>query len=156
VHAQVRAGAALYFVAWRVYSQEVRELLPSKIVPGWCLAPVSAAARAAYDAPFPTQEFVAGARRFPLLVPITADDRERERCEAAWSVLERWQKPLLTLWGDHCPFTHLDLRRSFQQRVPGARLPGLAHEVLHASHYSQEDAGEALAERIVAFVRRFS
>jgi haloalkane dehalogenase len=156
VHAQVRAGAPLYFVAWRVYSQEVRELLPSKIVPGWCLAPVSAAARAAYDAPFPAQDFVAGARRFPLLVPITADDPERDRCEAAWAVFERWQKPLLTLWGDHCPFTHLDLGRSFQRRVPGAQLPGLAHEVLRASHYSQEDAGEALAERIVAFVRRFA
>jgi len=155
VHAQVRAGAPFYFLAWRVYSQEVRELVPSKIVPGWCLEPLSAEACSAYDAPFPTQEHLAGARRFPLLVPLTADDLERDKCEAAWEVYRRWQKPLLTLWGDHCPFTHGDLGRSFQSQVPGARLPGIEHEVLAASHFSQEDAGELLAAKLVAFVKRF-
>jgi haloalkane dehalogenase len=155
VHAWVRAGAPLFFLAWRIYSQEVRELIPSKIVPGWCLRGLSADARAAYDAPFPTQDYVAGARRFPLLVPITADDPERDKCEAAWTVFERWQKPLLTLWGELCPFTHGDLGRSFQSRVPGARLPGIEHKRFAASHFSQEDVGAELAAEIVAFVRRF-
>ena len=57
----------------------------------------------------------------PLLVPITADDPERDQCEAAWDVYRRWQKPLLTLWGELCPFTHGDLGRLFQSQVPGAR-----------------------------------
>jgi haloalkane dehalogenase len=156
VHALVSKGAPLYFLSWRVYSQEVRELIPSKIVPGWCLQPLSVAARTAYDSPFPTQAYVAGARRFPLLVPITADDPEREKCEAAWAVYERWQKPLLTLWGDLCPFTHLDLGRPFQTRVPGARLPGIEHKRFAASHFSQEDVGAELAAEMVAFVRRFA
>jgi haloalkane dehalogenase len=156
VHAQVRSGAPLYFLSWRVYSQELRELIPSKVIGGWCLAPLDAGARAAYDAPFPTQEYAAGARRFPLLVPITADDPERDKCEAAWAVWRRWQKPLLTLWGDQCPFTHGDLGRSFQSQVPGAQLPGIEHKVFAASHFSQEDVGEELAAEIVGFVRRFS
>ena len=148
----MRAGAPLYFLVWRVYSQEVRELVPSKIVPGWCLKPLSKEALAAYDAPFPTQEYVAGARRFPLLVPITADDPERDKCEAAWDVYRRWQKPVLTLWGDHCPFTHLDLGRAFQSQIPGAQLPGIEHKVFAASHFSQEDVGPELAAEIVSFV----
>ncbi len=155
VHALVRKGAPLFFLSWRVYSQEVAALIPSRIVPGWCARPLSVEARAAYDAPFPTQEYVVGARRFPLLVPITADDPEREKCEVAWAVLERWQKPLLTLWGELCPFTHLELGRSFQTRVPGASLPGIEHRRFAASHFSQEDVGEELAAEIVAFVRRF-
>jgi haloalkane dehalogenase len=155
VHAQVRAGAPLYFLSWRIYSQEVRELIPSKIVPGWCLRGLSADACAAYDAPFPTQDYVAGARRFPLLVPITTDDPERDKCEAAWSVFERWRKPLLTLWGELCPFTHGDLGRAFQSRVPGAQLPGLEHKRYAASHFSQEDVGPELAAEIVELVRRF-
>ncbi len=155
VHAQVRAGAPFYFLAWRVYSQEVRELIPSKVIGGWCLGPLGAAARTAYDAPFPTQAYAVGARRFPLLVPITADDPERDKCEAAWDVYKRWQKPLLTLWGDQCPFTHGDLGRSFQSRVPGAKLPGIEHKVFRASHFSQEDVGEDLAAAIIAFVPRF-
>jgi len=153
VHALVKPGP--YFLAWRVYSQEVRELWPSKVVPGWCLKPVSPEALAAYDAPFPTQAYVAGPRRFPMLVPITADDPERVKNDAAWAVLERWDKPLLTLWGDHCPHTRMEMGKSFQSRVPGARLPAIEHKVYAASHFIQEDMGEELAAEIVRFMRRF-
>jgi len=155
VHALVVPGPAFYFPAWRVYSQEVKELWPSKVAPGWCLRPLPLEARLAYDAPFPTQEYVAGARRFPMLVPITEDDPERAKNEAAWDVLRRWRKPLLTLWGDHCPHSRMDMGRSFQSQVPGARLPGIEHKVYTASHYIQEDMGEELAEEITRFIRSF-
>ncbi|MGE0623476.1 MAG: haloalkane dehalogenase [Pseudomonadales bacterium] len=154
VQALVYPTPANYFPAWRVYSQEVAELRPSKIVPGWCLAPLSASARAAYDAPFPSAEFTAGPRRFPLLVPLTADDPERARCDAAWAVLEKWQNPVLTLWGDHCPFTNGDLGQSFRSRIPGARLEGIDHAVLRASHFIQEDAGADVAARMIDFIRQ--
>jgi haloalkane dehalogenase len=153
VHAMVVPGPSFYVPAWRVYSQEVRELVPSKVVPGWCLEPLSPDALAAYDAPFPTQAHAVAARRFPLLVPITADDPERARCDAAWRVLERWRKPALTLWGDHCPHTNVDLGRSFQTRIPGASLPGVEHRVFRASHFIQEDMGEELARHVLDFVR---
>lgn len=155
VHAFVVPGPGFYFPAWRVYSQEVAELWPSKVVPGWCLRPVSDATLHAYDAPFPTQEYVAGARRFPMLVPITGDDPERLKNDAAWAVLERWTtKPVLTLWGDHCPHTLLTLGEPFRARIPGARLPGVDHRVLRASHFIQEDCGEEIAGDLVRFLRR--
>ncbi len=56
------------------------------------------------------------------------------------------------LGGDLCPFTHMDLGREFQSRVPGARLLGIEHKRFAASHFSQEDAGAELAAEIV---RRF-
>jgi haloalkane dehalogenase len=152
VEALVEAGPAFYFLAWRVYSQEVIELVPSKIVPGWCLEPVSDAALAAYDAPFPTQEHAAGARRFPMLVPITIDDPERLKGDAAWAVYERWNKPALTLWGDHCPHTYMEMGNQFRQRIPGASLPGVEHKVYRASHFIQEDLGPEIAEEIVRFI----
>ena len=61
----------------------------------------------------------------------------------------------LTLWGDHCPFTHLDLGRTFQSQIPGAQLPGIGHKVFAASHFSQEDVGPELAAEIVSFVKNF-
>ena len=152
VHAMVFPNPAFYFAAWRVYSQEVEALVPSKIVPGWCLTEVPPEALAAYDAPFPTQAHAVAARRFPMLVPITADDPERARCDAAWAVYRRWQKPVLTLFGDHCPHTNADLGRSFQQAIPGAKLPGIEHRVLRASHFIQEDMGEELTRHILAFM----
>jgi haloalkane dehalogenase len=152
VHEMVYPTPSFYFPAWRVYSQEVEELIPSKVVPGWCLEPVSKEALAAYDAPFPSQAHAVGARRFPMLVPITADDPERTRFDAAWEIFRRWHKPALTLWGDHCPHTNQDAGRAFQSQIPGATGPGIQHQVFAASHFIQEDMGEELAARIVDFI----
>jgi haloalkane dehalogenase len=152
VHASLQDETLPYFLSWRVYSQEVDELWPSKIVGGWCLTEPDDVDLAAYDAPFPSQEYVVGARRFPLLVPITEDDPERLACDAAWAVLERWSGPVLTVWGDRCPHTHRNLGADYRRRIPGAQLPTIDHAVLEASHFIQEDRGPELAERIVAFV----
>ncbi|MCC5888816.1 MAG: alpha/beta fold hydrolase [Gammaproteobacteria bacterium] len=155
VRASVAASNPLYFLSWRVYSQAVDVLLPSRIVPGWCATPVSAAALRAYDAPFPSDEYAAGARRFPLLVPITPDDPERKRNDAAWAVLERWQGPVLTLWGDACPFTFASKGKAYRERMPGAKAPGIEHKVYAASHFIQEDLGEVVAEEMTRFIRQF-
>jgi haloalkane dehalogenase len=151
----VESGPSFYFLAWRMYAQEVPELLPSKVVPGWCLTEVSEQTLAAYDAPFPTQEFAVGARRFPMLVPITVDDPERLKGDAAWEVLGSFTKPVLTLWGDHCPHTYTDQGEQFRAGIPGAQLPGIGHKVFRASHYIQEDLGPEIAAEIVDFIERF-
>ena len=151
----VKSGHPLYFLAWRVYAQEVEDFRPSKIVPGLCNATLSAEERAAYDAPFPDESYKAGLRRFPMLVPITADDPERLRNDAAWAVREKWQGPVLTLWGDACPFTHLQRGESYRSRMPGASLAGIEHKVYPAGHFTQEDVGAEMAGEIVSFIGRF-
>ena len=108
---------------------------------GWCLTEVSEQTLAAYDAPFPTQEFAVGARRFPMLVPITVDDPERLEGDAAWEVLGSFTKPVLTLWGDHCQHTYTEQGEQFRAGIPGTRSPGIEHKVFRASHYIQEDLG---------------
>ena len=130
VHALVDRGGVLYFLAWRVYATEVAELWPSKVVPGWCLSDLSEEVLAAYDAPFPTQAYAAGARRFPLLVPITQDDPERLVNDEAWKVLEQWDRPVLTIWGDHCPHTYLAMGLEFRTRIPGAQREDIEHRGL--------------------------
>jgi len=152
VHALVERGGVLYFLAWRVYATEVDELWPSKVVPGWCLTEVAGDAVAAYDAPFPSQAYVAGARRFPLLVPITQDDPERLVNDEAWSVLEQFERPVLTIWGDRCPHTYLMMGTEFRTRIPGASLDGIQHRVYRASHFIQEDCGDDVAADIVHFI----
>lgn len=155
VHALVESGPSFYFLAWRMYAQEVEELWPSKIVPGWCLSELSPATLAAYDAPFPTQEFTAGARRFPMLVPISTDDPERLKGDAAWEVYATFTKPVLTVWGDHCPHTYLEMGNQFRSGIPGAQLPGINHKVFRASHFIQEDLGHEVAMEIIDFVDAF-
>lgn len=155
VQAMIEAGPTPYFLSWRVYSQAVADLAPSKIVPGWCVRPLSPAARAAYDAPFPDARYKAASRRFPMLVPITADDPERTRNEAAWDVLRKWDRPFLTLWGDRCPFTYTQMGAPYRDQIPGAKRPGVDHKVYRAGHFSQEDVGEEMAGEIIALIERF-
>jgi haloalkane dehalogenase len=155
VQALVESGPVFYFLAWRTYAQEVAEIWPSKVVPGWSLTALSDRVLAAYDAPFPTQEYTAGVRRFPMLVPITLDDPERLRCDDAWEVLSAFTGPVLTLWGDHCPHTYNEMGAQFRVGIPGARLAGIDHKVVHAGHFIQEDCGPEVAADLVTFITRF-
>ena len=74
---------------------------------------------AAYDAPFPDDTYKAGARSFPTLVPTSPDDPAADANRAAWEVLGRWDKPLLTAFSDGDPITRGG-ERPFQKLVPGA------------------------------------
>ena len=105
----------------------------------------------AYDAPFPDETYMQGARQFPSLVPIFPDDPAIPDNRAAWTVLEAFERPLLTAFSDSDPVTAGGHTR-FQQSVPGAR--GQHHVTLHgAGHFLQQDAGEILAGVVVGFCR---
>ena len=76
---------------------------------------------AAYNAPFPDETYKAGARAFPLLVPITdAHDQVKENIEA-WEVLKTFTKPTLAiLVNTICLLeikTNISLKNSRSQRI---------------------------------------
>ncbi|MFN7927728.1 MAG: hypothetical protein U0Y68_07250 [Blastocatellia bacterium] len=62
------------FLRWREYSQTVENFHVGGILKGGCVYAVAGSDEAAYNAPFPSDEYKAGARQFPVLVPITPDD----------------------------------------------------------------------------------
>ena len=106
----------------------------------------------AYDAPFPSEEYKQGARRFPSLVPIFPDDPAVEDNRRAWRVLERFEKPLLTAFSDRDPVTAGGWKR-FQASVPGAA--GQPHVTIDgAGHFLQEDDGPRLAQVVIGFCRK--
>jgi haloalkane dehalogenase len=138
------------FFRWRTYSQETADFHVGGIIKGGCQEPLAPEVIAAYDAPFPDDRYKAGARQFPMLVPVTPDDPAAEANRAAWQVLSRWDKPLLTAFSDRDPITRGgDI--FLQAAVPGAR--GQAHTTIAgAGHFLQEDAGEELARVVVDFL----
>ncbi len=101
----------------------------------------------AYRAPFPDESYMAGAREFPALVPITVDHDGVAENLAAWEVFERWEKPLLTLW---CPGDQVlgQLHHRFIERIPGAA--GQPHqEFSPGGHFVQDDRGEDVAAALI-------
>lgn len=105
---------------------------------------------AAYDAPFPSAKYKAGARAFPALVPTSPDDPASDANRAAWGVFERWEKPFLTTFSNRDPITRGG-EKPWRERVPGAR--GQPHVTIrNAGHFLQEDKGEEIAEVLSDFV----
>jgi haloalkane dehalogenase len=140
------------FLAWRKFSQETPRFHAGGIVKGGCATPLSPEVIAAYDAPFPDERYQAGARQFPVLVPISPDDPAVAANRAAWAELERFEKPFLTAFSDLDMITR-GLEAELQARVPGAR--GQPHTTIRGGgHFLQEDRGEELARTAVDFVRR--
>ena len=141
-------GAGFEF--WLQFSQEVEFLDCGRLVDNATANELSEAAQAAYRAPFPEEVYMAGARHFPMLVPISPEDPAVPANRAAWQVLEQWSKPVLTLWAPDDPVLGRG-QAAISERIPGAA--GQPHDQFRpASHFIQEDQGPALAEAIVAWL----
>ncbi|MCF6745346.1 alpha/beta fold hydrolase [Blastococcus sp. KM273128] len=135
------------FLSWQRFSQESPEFHIGRIVGNGTAGGLAPEVVAAYDAPFPDDRYTAGARQFPALVPTSPDDPAAAANRAAWEVLTRWEKPLLTAFSDSDPITGGG-DRVFRKLVPGAQ--GMPHTTLAGGgHFLQEDVGPELA-RVVA------
>lgn len=138
------------FEAWRNFSQTVPDFDSGWIVNGGTARGISEAARAAYNAPYPDDSFKAGARIFPMLVVTDPDMPSAAENRAAWGVLERFEKPFLTLFGEKDMVT-LGTEKILQARIPGAK--GQPHRLIaNAGHFLQEDAGAEIAEELVRWM----
>lgn len=105
---------------------------------------------AAYDAPFPSAKYKAGARAFPALVPARPDDPASNANRDAWKVFGRWEKPFLTCFSNRDPITRGG-DKPWQAHVPGAREQ--AHTVIrNAGHFLQEEKGPELAAVLKDFI----
>lgn len=135
------------FLAWRKFSQETPRFDVGRIVSGGCATALAPEVVAAYDAPFPDDRYLAGARQFPALVPISPDDPAAAANRAAWDTLRHWNKPFVTAFSDKDPITR-NAQHVLQREIPGAQ--GQKHRTIEGGgHFLQEDRGEALAEVVV-------
>lgn len=139
------------FLAWQKFSQEVPVFPAGQIVNGATVSDLSAEVIAAYDAPFPDATYQAGARQFPMLVPVSPDDPAAPRNREAWAALGRFDKPFLSAFSDSDPITGA-AEPVLRAHVPGAK--GQKHvTIADGGHFLQEDKGPELANAVVAFVR---
>ena len=140
------------FRAWQRYSQETPRFHVGGIVKGGCVSDLPAEVVAAYDAPFPSEEFLAGARQFPLLVPTSPDDPASEPNRRAWAGLSAYARPFLCAFSDQDPVTR-GADRVLVASIPGAA--GQPHVTLAGGgHFLQEDVGAQLGAVVVEHVAR--
>ena len=140
------------FKIWRTFALYSPWFPIGRILQMGTVEELSAAEVAAYDAPFPSARYKAGARAFPKLVPITPDDPARDANRAAWDVFRHWTKPFLTTFSNRDPIMRGG-EKVWQDSVPGAQ--GQEHVIIrNAGHFLQDDKGPELAEVLIRFIAR--
>ena len=138
------------FSLWRNFARFSPWFPVGKIIQKGTVTRLTDDVVAAYDAPFPSGRFKAGARAFPMLVPVMPNDPATEANKAAWRVYSGWHKPFLTTFSNRDPITRGG-EKPWQQQVPGA--DDMPHVIIRdAGHFLQEDKGPELAAILVEFI----
>ncbi|MFI5897024.1 haloalkane dehalogenase [Actinoplanes sp. NPDC051513] len=136
---------------WLQLSQRANPFEAGAVVDRGTVTQLDPAVREAYNAPFPDERYLQGARQFPLLIPLTPYDDATVPNREAWSVLQALPLPFLYAhaesdWGVG------EGRTTLRDGIPGAQEVVLEN----AGHFLQEDRGPALASVIADFIRSTS
>jgi len=138
------------FLAWQKFSKESPAFVISQIINGGCTTALDADVLGAYDAPFPDESFKVAARIMPSLVPTGPDDPAAADNQAAWRVLDMFERPFLCAFSDSDPITKGG-DRVLLRRIPGTH--GQPHTtIVGAGHFLQEDRGPEVAAVISDFI----
>ena len=138
-----------FFGDWMTYAMKGRSFKASETLEALTWYDLPTAEEAAYDAPFPSREYMAGIRKFPSLVNELPGTTQQ-----AWAGLTAFTRPFLTIWAANDPGTlgACETQQNLVGNIPGAA--GKPHVRLpEASHFLQDDQGEEIARRLVEFYR---
>ena len=134
---QAFAAAALVWEPWT--------LLPMVMVTEPTADLVSA-----YRAPYPDQELTVGSRAFTQLLPTRPDNPLYPTNYEAWKVLERFDRPVLTIFSD-LDAVAPDGWKPITARIPGAA--GQPHTILNGGgHFLQEDLPDQYTQALLTWL----
>lgn len=142
------------FLAWRRFVENTPDLPIGQTVRRGLADPsrLSDEEATAYDAPFPTTESKAGARAWPLMVPMEPVDPVADVMRETRRRLTEWSAPAFVLFAPEDPILGA-ARNFFLDLLPTAReQPEITIE--DAGHFLPEEKGPEVAQHIVEFLER--
>jgi haloalkane dehalogenase len=144
----VRQRMSEAWQAFRDFVERTEDLPVGMLVRGGCHVDPGDDVISAYDAPFPTAAAKAGARAFPLLIPLSPDAPGAAASRHVLEQLREDRRPTLMLWADSDPIIPLSTGERFAQAI-GRPAPRV---IEHAGHFLQEDQGPVIGEHIAAWL----
>ena len=132
------------WMAFRHFVERTEDLPVGMLVRRACLNDPGDEVIAAYDAPFPNPASKAGARAFPLILPLSPDSAGAAAGQRVLDALRSDARPKLFLWADSDPVLPLETGRRFAAALGGQ----VDHVIEGASHFLQEDAGPLIGRLI--------
>ena len=136
------AGISM-FTKWMAYSYYAEDMDIVGIIRNFGNIDLSEEEAYAYEAPYPSGLYKAGAHVWPYLIPTQLTENEQ-----LWKdVYEKWDKPFLVAFGEKERIT-LPMKDDFLNRIPNPTVITLGG----ASHFVQEEVGPELAQIISDFI----
>ena len=136
------AGISM-FTKWMAYSYYAEDMDIVGIIRNFGNIGLSEEEAYAYEAPYPSGLYKAGAHVWPYLIPTQLTENEQ-----LWKdVYEKWEKPFLVAFGEKERIT-LPMKDDFLNRIPNPTVITLGG----ASHFVQEEVGPELAQIISDFI----
>jgi haloalkane dehalogenase len=132
------------WTAFRDFVERTEDLPVGMLVRGACKSDPGEEVIAAYEAPYPNAASKAGARAFPLLIPRSPEQPGAAEGQRVLDALREDTRPTLMLWADSDPVLPLATGERFAEAI-GREPPRV---IEGASHFLQEDAGEAIGRQI--------
>ncbi len=139
-----------WFINWRAEQFALPRFPQGEMVNDGVRNKLSPETISAYDAPYVDETYKTGPRRFPMILPISLDMDSVPENTAAWELLARWDKPVLTLFSADFKGTAMGPDK-LCSHIPGTNNQN--HELLaDAGFYIVEDKPIELAESLVKFI----
>ena len=136
------------WMTFRNFVERTEDLPVGLLVRRACLDDPGDEVIAAYDAPFPNVASKAGARAFPLMLPLSEDAPGAAAGARVLDSLRGDTRPKLFLWADSDPVLPLETGRRFAAALGGE----IDHVIAGASHFLQEDAGPEIGRLIAEWL----
>ena len=130
--------------AFRDFVERTEDLPVGFLVRGACHHDPGEEVIAGYERPFPSVESKAGARAFPLILPVSPDSPGAAAGQRTLAALREDPRPKLMLWADSDPVLPLETGERFAAALGGE----IAHVIEDAGHFLQEDAGPQIGALI--------
>ena len=132
------------WTAFRDFVERTEDLPVGLLVRGGCKNDPGEDVIAGYERPFPSVASKAGARAFPLILPVSPESPGAEAGQRTLAALRDDPRPKLMLWADSDPVLPLETGERFAAALNGE----IAHVIKDAGHFLQEDAGPQIGALI--------
>jgi haloalkane dehalogenase len=136
------------WMAFHDFVARTEDLPVGFLVRGACKTDPGDEVIAAYEAPYPDAASKAGARAFPLILPLTPDAPGAAEGQRVTEALRADRRPSLVLWADSDPVLPFSVGERFAESI--GRPP--PRKIENASHFLQEDQGPLIGELIAEWL----
>jgi len=131
------------FAKWIAHSYYSKDMDIVGIIETFGGLDLSEGEKRAYNAPYPSGRYKAGAHVWPYLIPTQLQENEKYWKE----VYDKWDKPFLVAFGGEERIT-IRMKDDFLNRIPNPTVITLGG----AGHFVQEEVGPELAQIIINFI----